>query len=66
MKKYTYCFGCDGKVRGDPLTLISQVILTCHLRIFLPLNTSILVGIINLSQLRFDGTAPFLVYWDTV
>ena len=44
-------------VREDPLTLIWQMILTCHLRIFLPLNTSIL-GIVNLWILRFNIFLP--------
>ena len=52
-------------VREDPLTSIWQMILTCHLRIFLPLNTSIL-GIVNLWLLHFVGTALFFEYWDTV
>ena len=52
-------------VREDPLTLIWQMILRCHLRIFLPLNTSML-GIVNLWRLHFVGTALFFVCWDTV
>ena len=41
------------------------MILTCHLRIFLPLNTSIL-GIVNLCLLHFVGTALYFEYLDTV
>ena len=51
--------------REDPLTSIWEMNLTCHLRIFLPLNTSIL-GIVNLWLLPFVGTALFFVYCDTV
>ena len=41
------------------------MILTCHLKIFLQLNTSIL-GIVNLWLLHFVGTALYFEYWDTV
>ena len=63
MKKYAYCFGCDGKFGASDGIASARRIL--RFNIFLQLNTSIL-GIVNLWLLHFVGTALFFEYWDTV
>ena len=65
MKKYAYCFVCDGKSWCLRWHRQCEKILLLRFNFFPPLNNFIL-GIVNLWLLHFVGTALFFEYWDTV